>query len=223
VDPSGHRFVDEDNSAGYSCGNGPGQAACVGSLETPVHDAVYPAAYGPLKNMPIGTTVKEIEATKAAPIDLFIPNNGTASLGIAATGGAGMYGGVGIGFLHIDRDGNIVLGSFSISSGLVDAATGTASGYYMRTDAKIVTDLGGWSVNAGASVYEGLGLGYDWIMAKNYETGDIFTGDSYNIGLGANLSPLPPTEIHGGFSFTWLSNLRFNIYDVFSLPRPSMR
>jgi len=37
--PSGHSVVDEDNSAGYSCGNGPGQAACVGSLETPVHDA----------------------------------------------------------------------------------------------------------------------------------------------------------------------------------------
>ncbi len=215
--------MEGDNDANYSCGDGPGQAACVDSLETTVHDAVYPEAYGPLQNMPIGTTIAEIESTRAAPIDLFVPNNGTASFGVIASGGAGVYGDIGFGILHIDWDGNVVIGSFSIGGGGVAAATGTVSGYYMRTDAKNVTNLNGWSTNVGASGYEVLGLGYDWVIAKDYKTGDVFTGYCINAGFGANLSPLPPFEAHGGSSYTWLSNWQFNIYDVLSLSRPSTR
>ena len=73
--------------------------------------------------------------------------------------GLGVYTNVDLGIFHIDSDGNIVIRSLSIEWGTVAAATGTVSGYYMRTDAKRVIDLEGWVTNVGVSGYEAVGLG----------------------------------------------------------------
>ena len=215
VDPSGHRFEDGDNDANYSCGNGPGQAACVDSLETPAHDTVYPEGYGPLAGYPIGTTIKDIwDATLPG---VLAPEEGTRTIGLNMTAGFLMYGNITPIAFNIDQYGNANL-TYSYGGGSIMLATASLDIIYQRTNASHVESLLGSSLNIGGSGSVIIGGGAEKITWYDKGNEQKYNGTNYNLTLlGADLSidgiPLP---IEGHFGGTptnpWTNTV--NLFDV---------
>jgi len=202
TDPTGHRN-DPGGGAPYSCAE---DLYCV-YLEG--HE---------LAGWPVGTTQEDIDARY---VSILVPEEGTVSFGVNLMGGAGLMGSSSLAFFHVDSEGNVVLISPSFGGGGIAGGAGEATLFLMTTNAENVEQLEGWFINAGAGT-DLLGtIGVDKLWFKDYNTGEEFTGQSYNIGAGIAVAPLPGTEVHGGFGYTWLPPLRFNLYDELSVTRPS--
>ncbi len=149
------------------------------------------------------------------------PENGTVGGGVNLTGGAGAYLSGSVAIFQIDSEGNVVLLSPTLGGGGVAGVMAEVTGFVMFTNAENIYQLEGWFVNAGGGGDIGLAVGGDYLWFKEHGTKKQFTGQMYNAGLGLSSSPFPGVEAHGGFSYTWLTPLRFNIYDALSVPRPN--
>lgn len=165
----------------------------------------------------MGTTQEEIDARY---VNILVPEEGTVSFGVNLMGGAGLMGSSSLAFFHIDSEGNIVFLSPSLGGGGIAGVAGEGTVFLMMTNAQSVEQLEGWFVNAGAGIDAGAVVGADLLWFKDYDTGAQFTGQLYNIGLGGSSAPVPRIEGHGGFGYTWLTPLQFNVYDALSVTRP---
>jgi len=148
------------------------------------------------------------------------PENGTVGMGVNMMVGAGVYMSASVAIFQIDSEGNVVLLSPSIGGGGVTGVVSEMTGFVMRTNAENISQLAGWSVNAGVGGDVGLAVGGDYLWFKEYGAKKEYTGQMYNAGIGISSAPFPGAEVHGGFSYTWLTPLRFNIYDALSVSRP---
>ena len=148
------------------------------------------------------------------------PENGTAGMGVNLTVGAGVYMSASVAIFQIDSEGNMVLLSPSIGGGGITGAAAEMTGFVMFTNAENISQLAGWSVNGGIGGDVGLAIGGDYLWFKEVGAKQEYTGQMYNAGIGISSAPFPGVEAHGGFSYTWLTPLRFNIYDALSISPP---
>ncbi|MCW5857571.1 MAG: RHS repeat-associated core domain-containing protein [Caldilineales bacterium] len=153
-------------------------------------------------------------------VDVLVPEDGTVSMGGTLMVGAGLMGSISVAIFHIDSEGNIVMFSPSVGGGGIAGAAVEGTGFISVTNAQTVDQLAGWSVNAGGGIGAGLVAGFDQVWFMDYETDTMFTGQVYSAGLGGDVGPFFAAEIHGGFNYSWLGPIRFNIYDVLSMQRP---
>jgi hypothetical protein len=127
-----------------------------------------------------------------------------------------------VGFVYFDKDGEVVIGGASIGIGGNTGATVDA-GFYAQNlpTASSVDVFAGWTVNAGVSAGEGLGGGIEVNAVRDPKIDQPVIGGTVNAGVSAKANiPVPPVEFYGNVTHTWLSPLRFNIYDLLGLPRP---
>jgi len=211
--------VEGDNLAGYSCGDGPGQAACVDSLETAVHDAVYSEAYGPLTDYPIGTTEQDIYETSLPGI--IVPDEGTRSIGMCGTIGLIKYGQV-CGGVTIDSHGDYYF-HWSPEGGGMLVLTGSWTLYYATSDADSGRLLLGPYMDVGGSVGEFIVVGYERTTLYDKSQIDM---NKFSAGLGFDISsggPIPalPFEAHFGGGNTLPIGGQRNIFDDLNVTPPA--
>ena len=176
----------------------------------------FAVAYGPTMKPGRPRTWEE------SKVDMFVPEEGTVSITANLTGGAGMYGQAEVGFIHIDQEGDVVLGSFGIGGGSMAGTTGSITLSVTTTDAENVNELGAYFTAEGGSTAFGPMAGVDVVQGKS-DDGELITGVQYSLGVGADVAPFPGTEAHGGATYTWLSPVRFNLYALTGTKPPRGR
>ncbi len=217
VDPSGHKFVEGDNDANYPCGK-PGQAACVDSLETAVHDAMYPEAYGPLEGYPVGTTEQDIY--EASLPGIIVPDEGTRTIGACGTAGLVIYGQVCFG-VTIDSHGDYYF-HWSPEGGGMLVITASVTGYYATSNADDGQMLLGPYMDVGGSAGEIVVVGYEHTTLYDKSQIDM---NKYSAGFGFDISsggPIPalPLEAHFGGGDTLPIGGQRNIFDELNVTPP---
>ncbi len=219
TDPSGHCIV--QYSGDVRMNEGPyGTSGLCPHTETPLVEGQHAIeqyhellAAQERRNSTFERPIAEIIA------GALVPEEGTASFGVAGTLGAGIYGTVSLAFIHIDADGNAVFFSPSLEAGGVAGGTAQGTVFLMFTGAENVEQLSGWYVNAGAGGGLGPAAGYEWIEFKDPESGQVFSGDVYHLGAGANVAPLPAAEIHAGAGYTLLTPWHINVFEALAVDK----
>ena len=164
----------------------------------------------------------DLTAVKADVIWAVLPKSGASSFGIAATLGMGLDGVGNIGLIYADKQGNInVLGGSLGFGGNTGANADISMFYNSMPNASSVNIYEGYTVNTGVSAGEGIGGAGEVNITRDSETNQPILGYTTALGLSAKVNvPVPPVELYGNVTRTWLSPLRFNLYDSWGVPRP---
>ena len=147
---------------------------------------------------------------------------GATSVGLMGSMGMGIDFVGDIGFIYFDKSGDFVLGGGSLGGGLNTGLNIDGNVYVQNfPTADSLDAYRGWTVNVGGTAGEGLGGGFEFNFVREAGKRRATIGGTANAGasLKANVT-LVIFEFYGNLTYTWLTPFRFNIYDVFGLPRP---
>ena len=155
-------------------------------------------------------------------VGIFVPDEGTSSLGISFTGGAVVYGQFSPA-VTIDSQGDFYL-NYSIEGGSITLGTASITGFFATTNASDGEDILGEYMDVGGSGGIGAILGYDrFTMDINGARipGGRIDGNKWNFGGGFDFGA-GPVEGHFGGGTTQKITGTYNIYDLLHIkPLPS--
>jgi RHS repeat-associated protein len=124
--------------------------------------------------------------------------------------GAGVQGSFDL--IHLDSQGNVVLGALSIGP-MGTTGVSISAGPQIQVTNGTVPDLAGWTVNGGGWASGAVvGGSVDYVAGKDRS----YEGISVFGGVGPQISFTPPflAGIEAGASHTWFSPIQFNIFDL---------